>query len=64
MPYILHYHDETDDKPDTFDEETVRTLLALQFKDERMRELRWRELQSGVRVYLPTGYVEKEEGEV
>jgi hypothetical protein len=63
MPYIIHYRDDTDDKPDTVDEETARTLLHLQFKDERMRELRWKELQSGVRVCLPRGgYVEREEG--
>ena len=59
MPYIIRYHDDTDNKPDTLDGETARTLLLLQFKDERMRELRWRELQSGVRVYVKTGYVEK-----
>ena len=62
MPYILHYHDDTDDKPDTLDAETAQVLLRLQFKDERMRELRWQELESGVRVCLPRGeYVEKEE---
>ena len=44
MPYILHYHDDTHDKPDTLDEELAQPLLMLQFNDERMRELRWREL--------------------
>ena len=61
MPYILHYRDDTDNRPDTLNEETARTLFLLQFKDERMRELRWQELQSGMRVHLPRGgYVEKE----
>ena len=39
MPYILHCHDDTHDKPDTLDEELAQPLLMLQFNDERMREM-------------------------
>ena len=44
MPYVIHYHDDTDDKPETLDAETAYVMLRLQFKDERMRELRWRDV--------------------
>jgi hypothetical protein len=52
MPYIIHYHDDSDDKPQPFDEEATRTMIDLHFKDPIVAESRWKDLQCGVRVYV------------
>ena len=62
MPYILHYHDDADNKPGTLDEEEAEILFLLQFKDDDItRKIRWKEVQNGERVHVNVGYLEKVE---
>ena len=42
MPYILHYHDDTHDKPDRLDEELAHLLICSSLTTSVCA--RWREL--------------------
>ncbi len=60
MPYIVHYRDDRQDKPQIYEEETTRTMIDLHFKDPIVSESRWEDFQCGIRVYVEElGYIEK-----
>ena len=55
MPYILHFHDPTDDKPQQFSEEDALCVIKNYYADESMQEQRWKELQRGEPVFVRAG---------
>ena len=61
MPYLIHFLDDTDDKPQELSEKDARTVIWGKFSDARMRQLRWQQLEQGERVYVSNGYLGKEE---
>ena len=52
MPCLIHYLDDTDDKPQELSEKDARILIWGKFRDDWMRQLRWRQLEQGERVYV------------
>ena len=52
LPYTLHYHDDTDDKPQQISEEDALRVIQNYYVGEAMQEQRWEELQRGEAVFV------------
>ena len=59
MTYILHYHDDTDDKPQTIDEVTAGAILW-GYYGASVPEY-WEKVEAGEKVPVPAGYISKAE---
>ena len=55
MPYTLHFHDPTDNKPQHLSEEDALRVIRNYYDGEGIREKRWRELQRGEPVFVRAG---------
>ena len=61
MPYTLHYHDPTDDKPQPISEEDALRIIGNYCISEAIREQRWKELQRGGPVFVRAGRLVRQE---
>ena len=55
MPYTLHFHDDTDDKPQQLSEENALRVIGNYYVGEAIQEQRWQEPQRGDEVFVRAG---------